>query len=139
MVRKIRVRLRQGCPEIISGYHCTQCATHHPAEKKLDILSTPKVMVLQLKRFSGLQKIDDLVKFPSQLRLKFVGAGNERHHSYQITGVVFHRGSTIASGHYISYVNAEGKWLEADDSSIREVSWEMVRNMKVYLLFYVRL
>ena len=125
-------------PEIISGYHCTQCATHHPAKKKLDILSTPKVLVLQLKRFSGLQKIDDFVKFPTQLRVKFVGAGSERHHSYRISGVVFHRGPTIASGHYISYVNAEGKWLEADDSSIREVRWEMVRDMKVYLLFYVR-
>ena len=126
-------------PEIISGYHCTHCATHRPAEKKLDILSTPKVLVLQLKRFSGLRKIGDLVNFPTQLRLKFVVAGSERHHSYRITGVVFHRGSTIASGHYISYVNVEGKWLEADDSSIREVSWEMVKNMKVYLLFYVRL
>ena len=94
--------------------------------------------MLQLKRFSGLQKIDDLVKFPTQLQLKVVGAGSERHHCYRITGVVFHRGSTIASGHYISYVNAEGKWLEANDSSIREVSWEMVRNIKVYLLFYVR-
>ena len=126
-------------PEIISGYYCNQCATHHPAEKKLDIFSTPKVLVLQLKRFCRLQKINDLVKFPTQLQLKVVGAGSERHHSYRITGVVFHRGSTIASGHYISYVNAEGKWLEADDSSIREVSWEMVKNMKVYLLFYVRL
>ena len=126
-------------PEVISGYYCTHCATHHPAKKKLDILSTPKVLVLQLKRFSGLQKIDDLVKFPSELRLKFVGAGSESHHSYRLTGVVFHRGQTIASGHYISYVNAEGKWFEADDSSIREVRWDMVRNTKVYLLFYDRL
>ena len=95
--------------------------------------------MLQLKRFHGLDKIDDIVKFPSQLRLKYVSGGNENHHSYRITGVVLHEGSTIARGHYISYVNAEGIWIEADDSSIREVGWEMVRNMKVYLLFYVRL
>ena len=126
-------------PEIISGYYCNQCATRHPAEKKLDILSTPKVLMLQLKRFLGLQKIDDFVKFPSQLRLKFVGAGSEEHHSYRLTGVIFHRGETVASGHYIAYFNAEGKWWEADDSSIREVSWEIVRRMKVYLLFYLRL
>ena len=125
--------------EIISGYHCTQCATRQPAEKTLDLLSTPKVLVIQIKRFNDLQKIDDTVKFPSQLRLKYVSAGSQKHHSYRITGVVFHRGPTIASGHYISYVYTDGKWLEADDSSIREVPWEMVRNMKVYLLFYIRL
>ena len=38
-------------PEIISGYNCDRCSTQSPTEKTLDILSTPKVLLLLLKRF----------------------------------------------------------------------------------------
>ena len=64
---------------------------------------------------------------------------NEQHQAYRITGVVVHKGPSIAAGHYISYVYSEGIWLETNDSSIREVQWEAVKNMRVYLLFYLRL
>ena len=126
-------------PEIVSGYDCTHCRDRNSTEKILHILSTPKVLVVQLKRFSGLNKIEDFVKFPLQLRLKYISAGNEEHHFYNITGVVLHKGATISSGHYIAYVLADGVWIEADDSITQEVSWENVSNKNVYLLFYVRL
>ena len=51
-------------PEIISEYYCARFDVRHPAKKTLDILSTPKVLALQLKRFNGLRKIDDFVPFP---------------------------------------------------------------------------
>ena len=126
-------------PEIISGYNCPHCAAQRPTEKILHILSTPKVLVLQLKRFSGLEKIYDFVRFPSDLTLKYVNDGNDADQSYRLTGVVLHTGPSIEDGHYIAYVSAEGKWLKANDSTIQEVRWETVRNKKVYLLFYMRL
>ena len=126
-------------PEIISGYNCDRCSTQNPTEKTLDILSTPKVLVLQLKRFQGLQKIEDYVRFPSKLRLNYASVGNEQHQLYHLTGVVCHKGSSISNGHYISYVLAGEKWLKADDKTIREVSYKTVKRKKVYLLFYLRL
>ena len=126
-------------PELIMGYICNHCGAQRPTVKTLDILSTPKILVLGFKRFKGLQKLNDFVEFPSELALKFVSTGNEQHQLYRITGVVVHTGPSIAAGHYISYIYSEGIWLETNDSSVREVEWEMVRNLGVYLLFYLRL
>ena len=125
--------------EIISGYDCAHCPTQNQTEKTLDILSTPKVLVLQLKRFKGLQKMKDFVKFPSKLRLKYASVGDGEHQLYCLTGIVCHRGSTITNGHYLSYILVEEKWLKADDETIREVRYETVKREEAYLLFYVRL
>ena len=125
-------------PEFIT-YRCDHCGVQGIAEKKLDILRTPQILVLGLKRFDSLQKINDFVAFPSELGLKYASAGNEEHQRYQITGVVVHEGPSINAGHYLSYVYSEGIWLETNDSSVREVSWDTVKNMEVYLLFYLRL
>ena len=91
-----------------------------------------------LKRFTGLRKLNDFVEFPLELSLKYANVGNEQYQLYRITGVVVHQGPSIAAGHYISIVYTEGLWLEINDSTVREVPWEMVKNMGVYLLFYLR-
>ena len=124
-------------PEYVT-YRCDHCGVQGIAEKKLDILRTPQILVLGLKRFDGLRKINDFVAFPSELGLKYANAGDEEHQRYQITGVVVHEGASITAGHYLSYVYSEGIWLEINDSSVREVSWEIVKNMRVYLLFYLQ-
>ena len=124
-------------PELVT-YRCDHCGVQGIAEKKLDILRTPQILVLGLKRFDGLRKINDFVAFPSELGLKYANAGDEEHQRYQITGVVVHEGASITAGHYLSYVYSEGIWLEINDSSVREVSWEIVKNMRVYLLFYLQ-
>ena len=126
-------------PEFITGYNCTNCDVRGISEKKLDILSTPQILVLGLKRFKGLRKLNDFVEFPLELSLKYASVGNVQHQLYRITGVVVHKGPSIATGHYISYVYSEGIWFEISDSSVREVSWETVKYMEVYLLFYLRL
>ena len=126
-------------PEIISGYFCTQCAAHHPAEKTLSIHSPPKVLVLQLKRFQGLQKIRNYVRFHSQLSLKYIRAGNEKRQHYRLSAVVVHIGQNLGNGHYLSFVNAGEKWFQCNDHVIQEVCWETIRLQEVYLLFYVRL
>ena len=126
-------------PEIISGYNCAHCRIQNPTEKTLDILSTPKVLVLQLNRFKGLQKIKDFVRFPSQLRLNYASVGDREHQLYRLTGVVCHKGRSLRSGHYVAFVLAEGKWLKANDTTVHEVRYETVKRQEVYLLFYVRL
>ena len=92
--------------------------------------------MLQLKRFKGLQKIEDFIRFPSKLRLN---VANEQHHFYRLTGIVCHIGPSISNGYYISYILAKEKWLKADDETIREVRYETVKREEAYLLFYVRL
>ena len=107
--------------------------------RKLWISSVRRILVLQLKRFQGLQKIEDFVRFPSKLRLNFVSVGNGEHQLYLPTGVVCHSGRRIANGHYICYVLAGDKWLKADDRIVQEVRYETVKRKQVYVLFYQRL
>ena len=126
-------------PEIIDGYDCDHCPVRHPTEKTLGILTPPKVLVVQLKRFKGLQKIEDFVRFPSKLRLNCASVANEQHHFYRLTGVICHKGPNISNGHYIAYVLAGEKWLKADDRTIKEVRYETVKRKEAYLLFYARL
>jgi len=39
---------------------------------------------------------------------------------YKLIGVICHIGSTINSGHYISYVNVKGQWYKCNDSNINK-------------------
>ena len=126
-------------PEIIDGYDCAHCPARHPTEKTLDILTPPKVLVLQLKRFRGLQKIEDFVRFPSKLRLNYGSLANKQRQFYRLTGVICHRGQSTSNGHYIAFVFAEDKWLKADDTTIKQVSYNTVKKKEAYLLFYMRL
>ena len=95
--------------------------------------------MLQLKRFEGLQKIEDYVRFPVKLRLNYKSMGNEQQQLYRLTGVVCHKGRSIANGHYVAYVLAEEKWMRADDSNMQEVQYKTVKMKEAYLLFYLRL
>ncbi len=49
-------------------WYCSKCKSFEPSTKKFDIWSLPKVLVLQLKRFSYSRnfrdKIDSLVDYP---------------------------------------------------------------------------
>lgn len=49
-------------------WYCSKCKEHQPSTKKFDLWSLPKVLVLQLKRFSYSRnyrdKIDSLIDFP---------------------------------------------------------------------------
>ena len=125
-------------PELISGYNCTHCGAQNTTEKTLHILSTPNVLVIQLKRFKDLEKINDHVMFPTQLGLQFFSAGNQQQ-QYRITGAIVHMGSTIENGHYVAYINHMGRWFLTDDTIIQEVAWERVADEEVYILFYERL
>ena len=125
-------------PEIIFDHRCDYCSGQHPTEKSLRIFSTPEILVLQLCRFNGSNKIEEYVQFPSQLRLNYVSADNGQYQLYRLRGVIVHEGPNITVGHYVSYFAAEDKWIEANDTTIQEVPWDMVRKRDVYILFYER-
>ena len=58
---------------------------------------------------------------------------------YRLVGIIRHTGPPIQFGHYIAYVLIDGSWYEANDRIMTQVSWETVRRLQVYRLFYERL
>ena len=125
--------------EIIDQATCPYCEVVGRTAKNLNIINTPQVLVIHLPRFhSGLDKIDTFVEFHTDFGTHYITDDNGQQVTYRLTGLILHTGISIAAGHYLSYFLVNGKWYEANDSDIIEVSWQEVRQLRIYILFYAR-
>ena len=86
----------------------------------------------------GIVKIKTLVEFTTELSTLCIRDTNGEQINYRLTGMIRHRGYSIAAGHFIAYVLIDGGWYEANDESMGLVSWPTVRSLEAYLLFYER-
>ena len=123
--------------EILKDHPCLGCGFVGGTEKKLNLINAPQVLVVHLSRFgTGLQKLSSFVEFTTELSTVHLTDGSGQQIRYRLTGVICHKGSSIAEGHYISYLLIDGNWYEADDKEIAKVTWEAVRRLQVYMLFF---
>ena len=96
--------------------------------------------MLHLSRFtSEFEKIDTFVEFTTELTNEYIRDENGQQIRYRLTGMIRHTEPSIRSGHYISYLFIDGNWYEANDTDVTEVSWQTVRTLHGYMLFYERL
>ena len=92
-------------------WYCPKCKKHEPSTKKFDLWSLPKVLVLQLKRFSCSRnyrdKIDTLVEYPTKdldLADYLIQENTEGMCTkYNLIAVSNHYGS-LGGGHCKSYI-----------------------------------
>lgn len=130
------------------------------AEKRMIIKNPPKVLAIQLKRFTQLGfrgrlgKMTGHVEFGSKLDLTKFVSGNgasdgdsksgKQRIEYILTGIAVHCGS-LSGGHYVSYVcegmldDSRGPWYLCNDSRISRSSEKDVLGSEAYLLFYERI
>ena len=118
------------------GYSCRTCGTLNSTKKKISIIALPRVLVILLSRFQGLQKIDKHVRLTAQTSIKYNIDGNEYNKEYRIMGIVVHTGPTIQRGHYIAYVRSGERWFQINDHIVSAVRWSTVRKQKAYLIFF---
>ena len=86
------------------------------------MINPPQVLVLHISRFdSGLQKIDNFVKIPSELTTEHITIRNGHLLTCCLRGLIVHVGSSIASWHYAGYVLNQGRLYKADDREITQV------------------
>ena len=115
------------------------------ATKKIQFWSLPKVLVLQLKRFSAQgmwrRKNDVHVDFPFAADLApFVL--DKRHaggYVYDLVAVSNHYGST-GGGHYTAFArnSSSGSWYKFDDSHVTQVEVDQIITPAAYVLIYVQ-
>lgn len=124
-------------------WYCPRCKEHRRAFKKFDLWMMPKVLVIQLKRFSynayWRDKIDAPVQFPVEsLDLSEYCKQGERV-MYDLHAVSNHYGG-MGGGHYTAYAKNKdnGCWYHFDDSSVKKVSVDAVQSRAAYVLFYTR-
>ncbi|CAI9743271.1 ubiquitin carboxyl-terminal hydrolase 19-like isoform X1 [Octopus vulgaris] len=146
-------------PEVLSqeeAWYCPQCAEHREATKQMSIWRLPRMLIIQLKRFSyghlsWRDKVDKMVHFPTRgldMSCYFIGNRPDSQTStiYDLYGVINHTGGLLG-GHYTSYVRCADKftpfknevdWRFCDDSHVVPVVEKNVVTRLAYLLFYRR-
>ncbi|KAL5285053.1 USP1 family protein [Megaselia abdita] len=89
-------------------YRCEQCTGYTEAIRSISFEVLPRLLVIQLSRFSGgMEKINSYIPTPFTLQCfcsKCCELGdNEKLHVYKLYSVITHVGATMSVGHYIAY------------------------------------
>ncbi|CAF3941255.1 unnamed protein product [Rotaria sp. Silwood1] len=128
-------------------WFCDQdnCKRNAMASKQLQLLTFPRVLIIQLKRFSHengfRRKLDTCVEYPIDgFDLgKLLKSSEEA--VYDLIGVCNHIGS-IYCGHYTAYARKNPKsekWYRFNDSYVSTMSYkDEIVSRDAYLLFYLK-
>lgn len=83
------------------------------AIRKISYPKLPRLLIIQLKRFSGgMEKINSYIPTPFTLQcfcstcINDLGSQSAKEHEYQLYSVITHVGSTLQAGHYIAYTSS---------------------------------
>ncbi|CAF1619063.1 unnamed protein product [Rotaria magnacalcarata] len=132
-------------------YYCSQCCDLKTAKEKADlVLPLPRVLIIQLKRFTydpySNTKIDTYIDFPLRdldLSHYIIEKHGQKMNSsiyYDLVAVSNHTGSLI-SGHYTTYARnvKNGRWYSFNDERVREIVDENdIVTKNAYILVYVQ-
>ena len=127
--------------ELLSGWFNEKTGQQEPVRKNITFWSFPKILIIILKRYSpdGRYKNDRPIDFPlDYLDLsKYIVGYRANSYKYELFGVANHIGG-VAGGHYTAFVrsNASNKWFCCNDTSVTEISPNIVVSPSAYCLFY---
>jgi ubiquitin carboxyl-terminal hydrolase 1 len=89
-------------------YRCDTCRGYTEAIRTTSFELLPRLLIIQLKRFSGgMEKINSFIPTPLTLHCFCKHCcllpENEKKHIYKLYSVITHVGATMSVGHYIAY------------------------------------
>lgn len=133
-------------PEKLSNqnaWFCSRCKMHKQAVKKFQVFKVPPILIVNLKRFKGMQqKQNTPVYFPLEgfdMSNHVIGgqAGNESM-IYDLFGVSNHYGQ-LQGGHYTAYAKNDGVWYKFNDEAVEEIeNTASIVSPAAYNLFFQR-
>ena len=122
-------------------WFCENCKKKQRAIKKIEIYNAPKILIIQIKRFSQRDKINTKVNFPlTDLDISnyILSKEKDKKIKYDLFAVANHYGS-LYFGHYTAFCknSITNKWFEFNDSSVNEIDDESrIISHNAYVLFY---
>ncbi|XP_077704604.1 ubiquitin carboxyl-terminal hydrolase 17-like protein 17 [Canis aureus] len=132
-------------PELLEGenaYHCSKCLEKVPASKVLTLHTSPKVLILVLRRFSDLtgNKMTKEVQYPERLDMQHcLSEQRAGPLVYVLYAVLVHAGRSCHSGHYFCFVKAgNGQWYKMDDAKVSACDVTCALRQPAYVLFYMQ-
>ena len=138
-------------PDILVGYKCDKCKKTN-CNKTIELLNTPRYLIIQLKRFIFHQekmqfnKLTTPIEYPLYLDLddylikNNINQNINEKNVFNLSTVINHLGNGFNGGHYTSFHKIQEKWFHADDETIVEVDKEIIFTNKhkqdAYILIY---
>ena len=128
-------------------WKCSKCQENIEAKNKIEIYQTPKILIIQLKRFKNNQKIESFIDFPiKDLDVsKFITSSttieNIPSKKYDLFAVVNHYGR-LEYGHYDAFcLNYDDNcWYNFNDRIVKKINKEdeinKIVTKEAYVLFY---
>jgi hypothetical protein len=128
--------------EDMNEWYCSKCKSHQKATKKMEIYKSPHILIIHLKRFKNINKLDCPVDYPIvDLDLTPYVINNEENLPllYDLFAVSNHVGN-MGFGHYFAFCKnpVSGQWYRLDDSTVTPLSQKDVVSQHAYVLFYRR-
>ena len=103
-------------------FFCEKCNSLQEAEKKVNLIKLPKILIIQLKRFkmknySNLIKLLGYVSIPKKFNANYLlKTKEEKQYNYKLKNMVIHLGQRGEYGHYFTLVNQDNnKWINFND------------------------
>lgn len=107
---------------------CEKCKCRQPSKKILTIKKCPTLVVLHLKRFHGMNKINTALIIEKKI--------NINNKPYRLTCLCNHSG-TIYGGHYTaSCLRKDSMWVVCNDNNINNIQDLPASTSVPYILFY---
>lgn len=120
---------------IIEDVQCSFCDQKCNAICKYTMCIAPKILVIQLKRFSyNGSKICN----PIELELTHNIIVDDIIYHYKLSALINHNGHDISCGHYYSYAYSEdnNSWYMFNDSKTIKTAPANINTSETYMLFY---
>ncbi|KAL2727692.1 ubiquitin carboxyl-terminal hydrolase 36 isoform X1 [Vespula maculifrons] len=125
-----------------NDYKCEACKRRVPATKQFSLERAPKVLCVQLKRFSVLGgKISRHIDFRQTIDMGpyLWREPNEPllQLTYKLMSIVTHMGPSVNCGHYTAVAQiSTGQYYSFDDSCVRPISLSNVLNTNAYIMIF---
>lgn len=125
-----------------NDYKCEACKRRVPATKQFSLERAPKVLCVQLKRFSVLGgKISRHIDFRQTIDMGpyLWRESNEplQQLTYKLMSIVTHMGPSVNCGHYTAVAQVStGQYYSFDDSYVRPISLSNVLNTNAYIMIF---
>ncbi|XP_043677639.1 ubiquitin carboxyl-terminal hydrolase 1 [Vespula pensylvanica] len=122
-------------------YWCARCLRYNEARRAVCFPCLPRLLILQLKRFStkagSMEKINNHMPTPLTLQCfceecynKHVHgnvSAKDQTHEYKLYSVIMHQGATMTAGHYVAYTrlpdeSALAEYFNCDRDSKRQTT-----------------
>lgn len=122
-------------------YWCARCLRYNEARRAVCFPLLPRLLILQLKRFStaagSMEKINNHMPTPLTLQCfceecsndqtRGTSGGTESRHVYKLYSVIMHQGATMTAGHYVAYArlpdeSAYAEYFHCDRDNKRQNS-----------------